>query len=238
MRKNLFGLFLFAFAVSFLMFPVSAQDKINMVITYEGGTEQSVTLDNPSSAIVKIEFKGAAVTTLTPTPKEYTDTRGNTYMIPLGKMAFADRVVEYNVGNPAPDAGSQITNNALGEPNYIGETGLATELTLGTGGSVVLEFTQVYLIDGEGPDITVFETGPAVEPTILAISKDASNWVEIGKISGGKASVDIHDFVQPGDKFSFVRLIDPGTRKEGPLEVGGYPGADIDAVAALNCIAK
>ena len=46
---------------------------------------------------------------------------------------------------------------------------------------------------------------------------------------GGSAAVDIHAWAQPGEAFHFVRLTD---RKSACG--GNWPGADIDAVAAIG----
>src|SRR5205809_666968 len=75
----------------------------------------------------------------------------------------------------------------------------------------------------------VFEVGPAVEPTKLEISRDGATWIDVGKISGGTAEIDIAKFVAPGDSFTYLRLTD---LKE---DCGGrWPGADIDAVGAIG----
>ncbi|TNF73269.1 MAG: hypothetical protein EP299_08455 [Acidobacteria bacterium] len=60
-------------------------------------------------------------------------------------------------------------------------------MTLGCGGTIVLRFEDNALVDLEGPDLHVFEIGPAVEPTSLAISPDGTTWTEVGKIAGGRA---------------------------------------------------
>jgi OOP family OmpA-OmpF porin len=94
---------------------------------------------------------------------------------------------------------------------------------------LTLKFSDNVLVDIEGPDLYVFEIGPAIEPTNLAISKDGQEWIEIGKISGGRADVDISPFVKPGETFRFIRLTDLKT------ECGSaWPGADIDAVGAIG----
>ena len=53
----------------------------------------------------------------------------------------------------------------------------------------------------------------------------------MGKISGGSALVDIGDSTKPGELFRYVKLIDAKTvAKKGDK----WPGADIDAVAAIG----
>src|SRR5699024_2812469 len=112
----------------------------------------------------------------------------------------------------------------LGEPDFDKEIDRSKGfVSLGGSGELILEFEHVYLVDGPGDDLFIFEIGPAVEPMDVAISEDGVNWVEIGKVEGGQSSVDIEPFVEPGDKFSFVRLIDLRHDVGMPS-----PGADID----------
>jgi OOP family OmpA-OmpF porin len=220
-----------------LVFGAEARKK--MTILYSDGKKQEVLLNAPSGEIVAIDFSadGAALRDAGRTSKEYKDTKGAKIVIPCGKLAFADRVVSFRMGIPSPkDARAMNPGSALGEPDYVSDEidlklPVFTALTLGCGGTVTLEFTKVRLIDVEGPDLHIFEVGPAMEPTHLEISKDGVAWITIGRVSGGKASVDIHNFVAPGDQFRFVRLTD---LKEGCG--GDWPGADIDAVAAIGCV--
>ena len=168
---------------------------------------------------------------------EYTDDQGNTVTVIEGAKAFADKVVSFNIGSPAPQ-NPKFANpeEALGEPDYSGFTGNSDTMwgfvSLGGGGVITLEFTQVYIVDGPGADIHVFEVGPAVEPMLFEISRDGEDWIVIGEISGGTASVDLAGHVDKNDRFSFVRLTD--LNKAG----GEWPGADLDAVAAINTVRK
>jgi OmpA-OmpF porin, OOP family len=219
--------------VSFLSsLGVVAQNS--MIIGYQNGKQQVVKLDQPSCNIQSVSFGSPGNSD---EGKEYTDNQGNKVYLPCGKLAFADKVVTNSFGSPVPsDPKSKNTSSALGEPDYTNNNQNSTlsvyaHLTLGCGGSVVLEFTAVRLVDIEGPDLYVFECGPAVEPTQLEISKDGKNWVNIGRISGGKASVDISSFVAPGDQFRFVKLTDLKSNCSGAT-----PGADIDAVAFIGCV--
>lgn len=150
-------------------------------------------------------------------------------IINCGKSSFANRVVSFKVGSPGPVSTGKNPQAILG-PNDYSEAQDKGYVTLGCRGTIVLEFKQIEIIDIPGPDLHVFEIGPRVEPTKLAISKDGRSWVEVGQISGGTAQVDISGHVRPGDRFRFVRLTDLATGCGGD-----WPGADIDAVAALGC---
>jgi OOP family OmpA-OmpF porin len=159
----------------------------------------------------------------------YDDGHGKQVYVPLGDIAFADKVVEYKPGTPAPVKSAMNSLNALGIPNWDGSDG--NFLTLGCGGSVTLKFTDNVITDVEGPDIFIFELGKYVEGTKLEISKDGKTWIEIGQISGGQTSVDIKSFVKPFESFAFIRLTDLKTSCKSD---DGWPGADIDAVAAIG----
>jgi len=62
----------------------------------------------------------------------------------------------------------------------------------------VLRFTDNALIDVPGPDLWVFEVGPSVEPTEVAISRDWTAWIDVGKIAGGTAGLDIGQVREAG----------------------------------------
>lgn len=160
--------------------------------------------------------------------KEYPDGHGGSVYFPAGDISFADEVVSFEKGNPcAGDADSQ-PEEVLGVPDYNRITA-DNYTTLGCGGVLTLKFIDNVLVDIEGPDLYVFEIGPAIESTNLAISKDGQEWLEIGEIAGGRADIDISSFIEPGETFHFVRLTDLKT------ECGGaWPGADIDAVGAIG----
>ena len=159
--------------------------------------------------------------------KSYPDGHGGEVFFPCGDLSFADEVVSFTSGEPKAKAeADRIPKEALGIPDYDGNDNY---LTLGCGGVLIVRFTDNSLIDIDGPDLYVFEIGPAVEPTDLAISRDGESWVEIGRIAGGRAEVDVADFVDGPEPYSHVRLID------GRTDCGGeYPGADIDAIGAIG----
>ncbi|MEX3014818.1 OmpA family protein [Gymnodinialimonas hymeniacidonis] len=157
----------------------------------------------------------------------YDDTRGGQVQFPAGDISFADAVVSYAPGGGI-EPGWDDPSLGLHAPDYI-DTGVARATTLGCGGQVVYQFIDNTLLDVPGPDLFIFEVGPDVEGTSLAISGDGTNWVEIGAIQGATAAIDIAPFIRPGDTFQFVRLVDDGVQCSGR-----YPGADIDAVGAIG----
>src|ERR1041385_104032 len=157
---------------------------------------------------------------------DYTDYRRHPVHFPLGDRSFADEVVSYAMGHPGPQpANAQDPRAALGPPDYI-DKNHSGFVSLGCGGVLVLRFTDNALIDVPGPDLWVFEVGPSVEPTNVAISRDDREWIEIGKIAGGTAGIDIGPFVKPSESFHYVRLTDlkkdcGGRRPRAWLRGGG-----------------
>ena len=161
--------------------------------------------------------------------KTYVSENGLVFL-PLGDASFADEVVavKYFSGNI-----QFAKENCIGTPDYVLMKKLADNkgiYSLGLNGTLTVKFTNNALIDVNGPDLFVFEAGE-IEPTNLDISKDGITWINVGKISGGTALVDINKFVQPNEYFYYVRLTDLKTEST-------IAGADIDAVAAIGAAIK
>jgi PEP-CTERM motif len=171
---------------------------------------------------------------------------------PDGASSFADQVIRYDPlfsgGPPPTQPNATDPNTALGVPLEGGV------VSLGSGGLIELQFIDNRLTnsgDG-GPDLHIFEVGPDVEDTFVAIrpvgmtmllledlfsllDSDADGYFEVGKVFGSTSSIDI-DEVFPGFGpselvFDAVQLIDDPN--EGLL-TGGTIGADIDAVGAIH----
>jgi hypothetical protein len=151
---------------------------------------------------------------------------------PLGELSFADRVVSYTAGTDVESPHNEPTR-ALGLPDYPNpeeQTALGNA-TAECQAELVLEFRDNFLIDVEGPDLWIFEIGPAVEATEVFITYGEEPWTRIGRIEGAIRGVDIHGFVDPGEKFTRVRLCDwPGNQ----TSMAPYGGPDIDAVGAIG----
>lgn len=97
--------------------------------------------------------------------------RGNDIItFPNGTASFADKVVHFQVGAPAPrDPSYYDPNMALGVPS--GSSG-TDNCSLGKGGILTLEFVDNRLVDVDGPDLFIFEDGASVERTLISISSD------------------------------------------------------------------
>lgn len=148
--------------------------------------------------------------------------------LPLGELSFADRVVSFTPGARPSQPPFDYPGSALGPPDYR-NTYSADFISLGCDGVLITQFTDNALVDVDGVDLYIFEVGPVVEKTELAISKDGETWIEVGEIEGARADVDIGPFVEKGDRFYFVRLTNAGTACGG-----NHSGADIDAIAAVG----
>jgi len=148
--------------------------------------------------------------------------------LPLGALSFADAAVSFTPGEKPSKAPFDFPGNALGEPDYR-NTRSADFISLGCQGVLVLQFLDNALIDVDGVDLYVFEIGPFVERTELAISSDGARWIDVGVIEGARSEVDISDHVARGERFSYVRLTNAGKSCGG-----NHSGADIDAVAAVG----
>src|SRR5690554_1044977 len=155
--------------------------------------------------------------------------------LPLGNMAFADSVVSYIPGIPAPQAEYANPEKALGEPdyNYYMDD---SYVSLGCKGQLTLKFIDNGFIDIEGDDLYFFEIGPSVESFKVEISTDGKDWIYIGTLPGSNCSIDIGKSQRVRTEqtvYYFVRITDLGDFCRGPT-----PGADIDAVGAIGGVLK
>ncbi len=161
--------------------------------------------------------------------KQYPDGNGGMISLPQGDISFADTVIAYIPGNPAPVKHNSHPQDAVGVPDFKQDS-ISGFVSLGVGGELILAFTNNALINIPGNDLYIFECGRYVEETYLYVSKDAKTWISVGKIKGGNALVDIGDSTQPGDMFRYIKLVDAKTKTNDSK----WPGADIDAVAAIG----
>lgn len=148
--------------------------------------------------------------------------------LPLGAASFADHVVSFTPGERPSEGVFAEPDYTRGEPDYVA-TSKPGFLSMGCNGELVLRFDDNRLLDVPGPDLFVFEVGPAVEAMDLAVSQDGATWIEVGRIEGARSDVDIAGAVAAGESYAFVRL-----RNVGKQCGGRHSGADVDAVAAVG----
>ncbi len=162
--------------------------------------------------------------------RTYSDGHGGRIFFPFGDISFADEVVEFTKGQPAPIKGYGDPNLSLKVPDYSGNYETIAEATsLGFGGVLIVKFTDNILYDINGPDLFIFEIGPAIEPVDVYISKDGIKWISVGRTGGGISQIDISKYVKKTDVFRYVKIIDIKAKKDGR-----WPGADIDAIGAIG----
>ncbi len=167
------------------------------------------------------------------TGKLYRIDRYESIYLPLGKISFADKLIEYKVGSPAPIQKYRDSIQCLHEPNYKNYQ-TPNFISLGCGGSLTVEFTDNGFMNLPGNDLYLFEVGPSQEPAKVEISENGIDWVYAGKIAGGKSSIDLNDEnIDNETVFYFLRITD---LKD--LCKSKSAGADIDAIGAINSVIK
>ena len=157
----------------------------------------------------------------------FEDRYGNTVTVPVG--AFAVEVIGFNHGNPwTSDPDNQDPNLTLGLPDSSNAAQSTGDLCLGDRGTIIVRLGLPFY-DGPGDDIYIFEVGPNIEETKVIVSSDLRKWYSIGTAEGRTAGLDLSGKVPAGMTFYYVGLTDGDAKSDG-----SYPGADIDAVCALN----
>ncbi|RKH40191.1 cell surface protein [Corallococcus sicarius] len=99
---------------------------------------------------------------------------------------FADRVVSSTFGDQAGFGQDRLPNVVLGPPVGAGQfAGSLDVLSLGKGGTVTLEFTDLLLVDGPGVDLLVFENAFQkvggdifAETAAVSVSDDGATWYD------------------------------------------------------------
>ncbi len=165
--------------------------------------------------------------------KIYKTDSGTSVYLPLGKISFADSIVSCTIGFPKPFKKFRNSEEALHEPNYKKYED-AQFLSLGCGGTVTLKFTNNGFMNLKGDDLYIFEVGPSKETAKIEVSSNGTDWLSAGSIKGGKSSIDLSDEkIDTETVFYYMRVTDLKS-----LCNSKTAGADIDAVAAINCVIK
>jgi len=165
------------------------------------------------------------------TGKYYKTDRQKTVYLPLGKISFADTIVEFNIGQPLPIEKYRDSSQCLHEPNYKNYQ-TPNFVSLGCGGSLTVKFTDNGFMNLPGDDLYIFEVGPSKETATIEISQDGQDFIFAGKISGGKSSLELSDVgIDSETVFYYVRITD---LKEVCRSISA--GADIDAIGAINSV--
>lgn len=154
---------------------------------------------------------------------------GHRAYFPMGKVSFADSVVDYVMGYPRPQKIFRDSTEAIDEPNYRNYNS-PDFVSLGCGGQLTVKFVDNGFMNMEGKDLYIFEVGPARERTRIEISPDGKNWEYGGIAAGATAWIDLEDEgIDRSTLYHYIRLTDLKDECDGKSA-----GADIDAVGAVS----
>jgi len=159
---------------------------------------------------------------------------------PSGADSFADEVVDYKVGKKKPPHLWENADASLGAPNFKDYEGdrLSRHPSfagLGALGSITLRFVDNAIVDGNGPDLYIFEPLENSSSVKVEVSRDGKTWIDLGPDTMTNSEIDIADKGGKNAIYNFVRITD---HTKSPDPADQWPGADIDAVGALNSAAK
>ena len=137
----------------------------------------------------------------------------------------------YALGAPQ-SLGTPFDNPVVPNSFYSLGFGLAQNAT--SGGSIVVEFGNGYIVDGSGNDIRAWEvTGGSsypVEKIKIEVSQDGTNWFLVASSLDRDTEADLALSGLTWAKY--VRITDVSPRGLFEDTADGY---DLDAVSALNC---
>jgi len=161
---------------------------------------------------------------------EFETSDGKKITLKMGNLSFVDEALGHDFGKKKPLENARNPEAAVGRPDYAGDESDAddTYFSLGDRGGAVWKFKDNSLINGPGDDLLIFEIGDYSEPMLVEISSTGDQWLRVGEVAGETCSIDIGPKTTPGAEFHYVRLTDIGNKG------GRWPGADIDAIAAIN----
>lgn len=173
------------------------------------------------------------------TPATYNGIKHQRVYLPHGDVSFADEAFDYKVGKKKPENLWRDPHCALGAPDFkdFEEDRVSQKphfLGLGSGGSVIFRFADNALVDGPGPDLFIFEPGNVATAVTVEISRDGKEWLNVGEGLETSTEIDISKVAKPGEIYNFVRVTDCSKIDDADV----WPGADIDAIAALNTAHK
>jgi hypothetical protein len=198
-----------------------------------------------------------AVACASPEPRP--EPEGGDGRVLTGPDPFADRVVSTVLGEGSGYGRDRLPDVVLGPPDGAGaNAGSLDVLSLGREGTIVLEFTDLGVADGEGADLLVFENpfGGWVETGAVSVSDDGDTWYEwpcaapaatTGCAGVNSVFASSNNGIDPtdprvagGDAFDladlgiararYVRIRDTGAN----TYVGTSGGFDLDAVAVVH----
>ncbi|MEM9725213.1 MAG: OmpA family protein [Pseudomonadota bacterium] len=122
-----------------------------------------------------------------------------------------------------------VTGKEKNRPEFATGPPDKKSFSMGSGGGLIVRFTDNALVNGPGEDLIIFEIGRAQEPTDVSVRIEGDrNWIPAGTAGGGRRSLNLPGAVGPDEVVREVRLRDRNSPHSPP------EGADIDAVAAIG----
>jgi hypothetical protein len=152
---------------------------------------------------------------------------------------FVDRVVAFMPGPGAGYGEKKFPDVVLGPPKGGGKLKAGIDvLSLGNGGTIVLEFVDNEVFDGEGPDLLVFENpflqGKGDDPDLgffelakVEVSSDGENWTAFPFDTGTRKGCAGHHPV-------FANADENDISPTDPAKAGGDP-FDLREIGVKSC---
>ncbi len=144
---------------------------------------------------------------------------------------FVDRVVSFEPGLGAGFGKEKLPKIVLGPPRGGGKLKPSSHvLSLGNGGRITLEFVDNEVIDGDGPDLLVFENpflrAPGNDPNEgffelakVELSEDGAVWHEIPYDTGSRKGCAGHHPVLANSKENKINPADPKKAGGDPFDL-------------------
>lgn len=168
------------------MWPVYLCGLVALIACGPEESEMSTLTTTDSATTNGTTVTTTQVTTTTLTTTTTVSTTGSSTVTSTtgtgGGDPFADAVVSFELGEGAGFGEVDLPDIVLGAPNGAGEySGGLDVLSLGDGGEIVLELTDIGVVDGDGIDLLIFEN-PFVD------------WIETGRVAISEDGVIWHEF--------------------------------------------
>ena len=152
---------------------------------------------------------------------------------------FAGKVAAFTPGPGAGYGEKKLPEVVLGPPKGGGKLKAGIDvLSLGNGGSIVLEFVGLEVVDGDGPDLLVFENpflqGRGEDPDLgffelakVEVSGDGVTWTAFPFDTGSRKACAGHHPV-------FAHADDNDIDPTDPVKAGGDP-FDLREIGVKSC---
>jgi len=157
------------------------------------------------------------------------------FWLAMGDLCFADSVLLYDPGAPGngtgeePDSVFQNAGYSLGPPDHQDSTN--GFVSLGSGGTLILEFKDNVFFDQSGPDLYFWMPDTLPEEAQIWISQDGIIFQQAGIVSSEAPFLDISGVAEPGEFYTVIKIRDVFTQGGNDRPSSG---SDIDAVAAIH----